>query len=80
MGADIRVTGNSAMVRGVPSLTGAPVMASDLRAGAALVIAGLCADGETRVDRIYHVDRGYEGMEIKLQELGGRIKRVATPN
>lgn len=80
MGADIRLTGNSAMVRGVPSLTGAPVMASDLRAGAALVIAGLCAEGETRVDRIYHVDRGYEGMEIKLQELGGRIKRIPTPN
>ena len=80
MGADIRLTGNSAMVRGVPSLAGAPVMASDLRAGAALVIAGLCAEGETRVDRIYHVDRGYEGMEIKLQELGGRIKRIPTPN
>lgn len=79
MGADIRLSGNSALVRGVPSLTGAPVMASDLRAGAALVIAGLCADGETRVDRIYHVDRGYEGMELKLQELGARIRRVQTP-
>lgn len=80
MGADIRLSGNSALVRGVPGLTGAPVMASDLRAGAALVIAGLCADGETRVDRIYHVDRGYEGMELKLQELGARIKRVQTPS
>lgn len=80
MGADIRLSGNSALVRGVPVLTGAPVMASDLRAGAALVIAGLCADGETRVDRIYHVDRGYEGMELKLQELGARIKRVQTPS
>ncbi len=76
MGADIRVTGNSAMVRGIPSLTGAPVMASDLRAGAALVLAGLCAEGETRVDRIYHVDRGYEGMELKLQSLGAKIKRI----
>lgn len=79
MGADIRLSGNSAVVRGVPTLTGAPVMASDLRAGAALVIAGLCADGETRVDRIYHVDRGYEGMELKLQGLGARIRRVSTP-
>lgn len=79
MGADIRLSGNSALVRGVPVLTGAPVMASDLRAGAALVIAGLCADGETRVDRIYHVDRGYEGMELKLQELGARIKRIKSP-
>lgn len=76
MGADIRVTGNSAMVRGVETLTGAPVMASDLRAGAALVLAGLCAEGETRVDRIYHVDRGYEGMELKLQSLGAKIKRI----
>lgn len=80
MGADIRLSGNSAVVRGVPTLTGAPVMASDLRAGAALVIAGLCADGETRVDRIYHVDRGYEGMELKLQGLGARIRRVSTPS
>lgn len=80
MGADIRLSGNSAVVRGVPTLTGAPVMASDLRAGAALVIAGLCADGETRVDRIYHVDRGYEGMELKLQGLGARIRRISTPS
>ncbi len=78
MGADIRLSGNSAVVRGVPSLAGAPVMASDLRAGAALVLAGLCADGETRVDRIYHVDRGYEGMELKLQSLGAKIKRIKS--
>jgi len=76
MGADIRLAGSSAVVRGVPGLTGAPVMASDLRAGAALVLAGLCADGSTTVERIYHLDRGYEGMEKKLQELGARIKRV----
>ena len=80
MGADIRLTGSSAMVRGVPSLTGAPVMASDLRAGAALVLAGLCASGSTTVERIYHLDRGYEGMENKLQALGGRIKRIKSTN
>lgn len=78
MGADIRLSGNSAMVRGVANLTGAPVMASDLRAGAALVLAGLCANGETRVDRIYHVDRGYEGMELKLQSLGAKIRRIKS--
>ena len=76
MGADIRLSGHSAMVRGVPILTGAPVMASDLRAGAALVLAGLCAGGNTTVERIYHLDRGYEGMETKLQTLGARIKRI----
>lgn len=76
MGADIRLAGHSAMVRGVPILTGAPVMASDLRAAAGLVLAGLCAGGRTSVERIYHLDRGYEGMELKLQELGARIKRV----
>ena len=76
MGADIRLSGHSAMVRGVSILTGAPVMASDLRAGAALVLAGLCAGGSTSVERIYHLDRGYEGMENKLKELGARIKRI----
>ncbi len=76
LGADIRLKGHSAVVRGVPAFTGAPVMASDLRAGAALVLAGLCADGKTTVSRIYHLDRGYEGMELKLQSLGARIKRV----
>lgn len=76
MGADIRLASHSAMIRGVPALTGAPVMASDLRAAAGLVLAGLCADGRTSVERVYHLDRGYEGMELKLQKLGARIKRV----
>ena len=76
MGASIAVEGNTAIVTGVKKLKGAPVMASDLRASAALVIAGLVAEGETIVDRIYHIDRGYECIEEKLQQLGGKIKRV----
>lgn len=76
MGANIAVEGNTAIVTGVEKLKGAPVMASDLRASAALVIAGLVAEGETVVDRIYHIDRGYECIEEKLQQLGGKIKRV----
>ncbi len=76
MGADIHVKGATAMVRGVPRLEGAPVMASDLRAGAALVLAGLAAEGETKVQRIYHIDRGYERFEEKLSALGARIRRV----
>ena len=76
MGANIVVQGNTAVVTGVDKLKGAPVMASDLRASAALVIAGLVANGETAVDRIYHIDRGYECIEEKLQLLGGKIKRV----
>ena len=76
MGADIHVTGSSAMVRGGRRLTGAPVMASDLRAGAALVLAGLAAEGETRVQRIYHVERGYEHLADKLSAVGARIRRV----
>lgn len=76
MGANIAVEGNTAIVTGVKMLKGAPVMASDLRASAALVIAGLVAEGETVVDRIYHIDRGYECIEEKLQLLGGKIKRV----
>jgi UDP-N-acetylglucosamine 1-carboxyvinyltransferase len=76
MGASIVVEGNTAIVTGVEILKGAPVMASDLRASAALVIAGLVAEGETVVDRIYHIDRGYECIEEKLQLLGGKIKRV----
>jgi len=76
MGADIHVSGSSAMIRGGRGLTGAPVMASDLRAGAALVLAGLAADGETRVQRIYHVDRGYEHLAEKLSAVGARIRRV----
>jgi len=75
MGAYIRVAGDKAVVVGVPCLTGAPVMSSDLRAGAALVLAGLAAHGTTTVDRVYHIDRGYEKMETKLQALGAHITR-----
>lgn len=76
MGADIEVQGNTAICRGVDQLTGAPVMATDLRASASLVIAALAAEGETTVDRIYHIDRGYECIEEKLQSLGAVIRRV----
>lgn len=76
MGADIRIDGNTAVCRGVNKLTAAPVMATDLRASAGLVLAGLAAEGETLVDRIYHVDRGYERIEEKLRQLGAEIKRV----
>jgi len=76
MGANISVEGNTAVVTGVEKLKGAPVMASDLRASAALVIAGMVAEGETVVDRIYHIDRGYECIDEKLQQLGCKIKRV----
>ena len=75
MGADIRLSGHSAIVRGVGQLTGAPVMASDLRASASLVLAGLAARGTTRVQRIYHLDRGYETIEAKLAAVGARIRR-----
>lgn len=77
MGADIEVEGNTAIIRGVEQLTGAPVMATDLRASASLVIAALVAKGETLVDRIYHIDRGYECIEEKLMHLGATIRRVA---
>ncbi len=76
MGADIKISGSAAVVRGVNALRGAPVMGSDLRAGAALVLAGLAAEGHTKVQRVYHLDRGYEKMEVKLQALGARISRV----
>ena len=76
LGADIRVEGHTAIVRGVESLSGAPVMATDLRASASLVLAGLVASGETTIDRIYHLDRGYENIEAKLSALGARIRRV----
>lgn len=76
MGANIKLEGNAAIVTGVETLKGAPVMASDLRASASLVIAGLVAQGETIVDRIYHIDRGYECIEEKLQQLGANIRRV----
>jgi len=78
LGADIRLKGNTAFVRGVPKLTGAPIMATDLRASASLVLAGLVAEGTTTVDRVYHIDRGYEIIEEKLGALGARIKRVGS--
>jgi UDP-N-acetylglucosamine 1-carboxyvinyltransferase len=76
LGADIAVEGPSAIVKGGKPLSGAPVMASDLRASAALVIAGLMAKGSTLVKRIYHLDRGYENIDAKLKALGARIERV----
>ena len=76
MGAEIRLEGNTAIIRGVPRLTAAPVMATDLRASASLVLAGLVAEGTTDVERIYHIDRGYECIEEKLQGLGAQIRRV----
>jgi UDP-N-acetylglucosamine 1-carboxyvinyltransferase len=76
LGADLRIEGNTAIVRGVRELSGAPVMATDLRASASLVLAGLVADGETTIDRIYHLDRGYENIEAKLSALGARIRRI----
>jgi UDP-N-acetylglucosamine 1-carboxyvinyltransferase len=75
MGASIRVEGNRLIVTGRPSLTGAPVMASDLRASAGLILAGLAAEGVTEVQRVYHLDRGYERLEEKLQALGATIER-----
>lgn len=76
MGADIQVRGRTAVVRGVAELTGAPVMATDLRASMSLIIAGLAAKGETQVNRIYHLDRGYERLEVKLQNVGADIERI----
>lgn len=76
MGADVRLEGNTAIINGVEKLTAAPVMATDLRASASLVLAGLVATGETEVQRIYHIDRGYERIEEKLQQLGATIRRV----
>ena len=78
MGADIDITADTARIAGRETLQGAPVMASDLRASASLVIAGLVADGETQVDRIYHIDRGYENIEGNLQCLGADIRRIST--
>ncbi len=78
LGADIRVEGNSAIVRGVDRLTAAPIMATDLRASASLVLAGLVAEGETVIDRIYHIDRGYECIEEKLGGLGASIRRLGS--
>jgi UDP-N-acetylglucosamine 1-carboxyvinyltransferase len=77
MGADIRINGNAATVRGSKKLTGAPIIASDLRASASLVLAALCAEGETTIDRVYHIDRGYERIVDKLQGLGAQIERIS---
>ena len=79
MGADIRLEGNTAIIHGVPRLQAAPVMATDLRASASLVLAAMVAEGETLIDRIYHIDRGYECIEEKLSQLGAKIQRVPTP-
>jgi UDP-N-acetylglucosamine 1-carboxyvinyltransferase len=79
LGANIVVDGHTAVVHGVPRLSGAQVMATDLRASASLVIAGLVAEGETLVQRIYHLDRGYDRMERKLRELGADIERIKGP-
>jgi len=78
MGADIQLEGNTAIIRGVDRLTAAPVMATDLRASASLVLAGLAADGDTLVDRIYHIDRGYERIEEKFRQVGATIQRVLS--
>ncbi len=75
MGADIRVEGSNAIVRGRSNLTGAPLMATDLRASASLILAALAAEGTTTVSRIYHLDRGYEKLDQKLIQLGARIQR-----
>jgi UDP-N-acetylglucosamine 1-carboxyvinyltransferase len=76
LGANIEVDGHTAVVKGVSKLSGARVMATDLRASAGLVIAGLVAEGETEIDRIYHLDRGYDRMEEKLKGLGARVTRI----
>ncbi len=76
LGADITISGNSAMIAGVPSLSGAPVMASDLRASACLVLAGLVAKGKTEINRVYHLDRGYDALEKKMAALGASIQRI----
>jgi UDP-N-acetylglucosamine 1-carboxyvinyltransferase len=76
LGARINVHGSSAIVRGVPALQGAPVMATDLRASVSLILAGLAAQGDTIVDRVYHLDRGYESVERKLGACGAEIERL----
>ena len=77
MGARVNVHGASAIIRGVPRLSGAPVMATDLRASSSLVLAGLAAEGETIINRVYHLDRGYERLEAKLAACGANIERIA---
>jgi len=79
LGADIQLKGNTAIIRGVDHLEGAPIMATDLRASAGLVLAGLVARGTTHVDRVYHIDRGYEVIEEKFSQLGAKIRRVPSP-
>jgi UDP-N-acetylglucosamine 1-carboxyvinyltransferase len=76
MGADITVEGGTATVKGIRSLKGAPLMATDLRASASLVVAALAAEGKTTIHRIYHLDRGYEKMEAKLRKIGANVRRV----
>jgi UDP-N-acetylglucosamine 1-carboxyvinyltransferase len=78
MGADLQIEGNTVVCKGREMLTSAPVMATDLRASASLVLAALVAEGDTEVERIYHIDRGYECIEEKLQQLGARIRRVPS--
>jgi UDP-N-acetylglucosamine 1-carboxyvinyltransferase len=80
MGANINLHGGSAMVRGVSRLTGAPVMATDLRASVSLVLAGLAAEGETIINRVYHLDRGYERLEEKLAACGAQVDRIKEAN
>lgn len=77
MGADIRIKGNHALIRGVPMLSGAPVVATDLRASAALVLAALAAEGKTTLQGLHHLDRGYEQMEVKLLSLGAKLERLS---
>ncbi|MFW5640404.1 MAG: UDP-N-acetylglucosamine 1-carboxyvinyltransferase, partial [Thermodesulfobacteriota bacterium] len=76
LGADITVSGNAAMIKGVDHLSGAPVMATDLRASASLILAGLVAEGQTVINRVYHLDRGYEAIEDKFARLGAAVQRV----
>jgi UDP-N-acetylglucosamine 1-carboxyvinyltransferase len=76
LGANINLAGNVATVRGVPKLNGAPVMSTDIRASSALILGGLVAEGETHVSRVYHIDRGYEAIEKKLEKLGAKVRRV----
>ena len=78
LGADIQLEGNSAIIKGVSKMSGAPMMATDLRASASLVLAGLVAKGDTLIDRIYHIDRGYENIEEKLGGLGAHIRRLPS--
>ena len=80
MGADIRIEGHHAIVHGVEGFSGAPVTSPDLRGGAALVMAGLVADGYTTVSGVHHIDRGYEGFVEKLQALGARVRRTTVPD